>query len=96
MPDLTAGCCALTALATRLPAISCSRLRCVNPITSSFVAFSGRQFIFTRQQLVGRLVNASLISAWFLIGFWQLSEYLLQFQRLARRRLSGCVVIWRW
>ncbi len=77
MPDLTAGCCALTtALASLGFSDFRSALRSCQLGYFSFVAFSGRQFFLRVNNSLMDLVNASLISA-VLISFSQLSEYLL-------------------
>ncbi len=91
MPDLTAGCQTLAASAST---ISCSRLRCaVNSYQLRRVQRSSIHLLRVNNSLMD-LVNARLDFSVVLIGTTH-GEYSLQFQRLARRRLSGCVVIWR-
>ncbi len=66
MPDLTAGCCALTALLPR-QAISCSRLRCAVSLAASASSRSGgRVKSLQRQQLVEWFGKYKAISR----GFW--------------------------
>ncbi len=81
----------LTALAASASAISLLALTLLSAWLLQLRRVRGRQFIFTRQQLVDGFGKCQLDSQRVLISFWQLSEYLLLLIRAPspRRRLSG-------
>ncbi len=76
MPDLTAGCCVNSFIAFGFSDFLFKCLRCAVSLATSAVAFMVVNSSLRVNEPLMDLVNASLISAWFLISFWQLSEYL--------------------